>query len=311
MLAPSRDQKQLIETIRKERGSDIQTWIHLFAMLAGESRLPTDSLDLLQEHQIVSNGHAINYYAKEISITAITEFKALAEELSAESSADVAIRCINLIIRRKSVLQCRDAHTEGGYYAAAEPEMDWQWNSLILPFIGSVDSTNVLELGPGHGRNSEKLSQSAAEIYLVDVNKTCIDACRARFGDVHNDCRFYYHVTNGDSLPFIPDSSITFIYSFDSMVHFDKTIVRAYLREFHRVMKPGATGFLHHSNYGAMRPNSDWAQNPGNRSDVSALLFAKYCAEFDLEVTDQRMHGLAEGRGIKDLDCVTLIRKPV
>lgn len=62
-----------------------------------------------------------------------------------------------------------------------------------------------------------------------------------------------------DSPPFIDSGSISFVYSFDSMVHFDKSIIRAYLVEFARVMRGGATGFLHHSNYGAFHPNTDWA----------------------------------------------------
>jgi len=309
IIKTDRSMNQLIKMIRNNRCSDVRRWIELFDILREESRLSPESLQLLREHQISKHGHAVNYYAKEIGTAASEDFKRLAEDLSAESSPDVASRAIELIIRKKSAFQCRDAHTEGGYYAGAEPAMDWQWNSLILPYIDNADFTSVLELAPGHGRNSEKLSQRAEEIHLVDVNQTCIDACRHRFGEMHNQCRFHYYVTNGDSLPFIGDETITFVYSFDSMVHFDKTIVRAYLLEFCRVMKPGATGFLHHSNYGTVKPNSDWAQNPGNRSDVSASIFANYCAELGLEVIDQRLHGLAEGRGIEGLDCVTLIRK--
>jgi ubiquinone/menaquinone biosynthesis C-methylase UbiE len=300
---------QLIEQIQKEKGSDIRTWIDLFEKLNLESRLLPDSFQLLREHQIARHGHATMHYAREISAAAAESFLSLAEELSDETSPGVASRAIDLIIQKKTIFQCRDAHTYGGYYAGAEPEMDWQWETLIAPFIDDADFTSTLELAPGHGRNSAKLSRRASEIYLVDVNQTCIDACRQRFGDELGQCRFHYNVTNGDSLPFIANDTITFVYSFDSMVHFDKTIVRAYLREFSRVMKRGATGFLHHSNYGTIKPNSDWAQNPGNRSDVSAPLFAQYCIEFGLEVTEQRLHGLAEGRGIEGLDCVTLIRK--
>lgn len=155
---------------------------------------------------------------------------------------------------------------------------------------------------------TRKSCPACLAIYLVDVNTTCIDACRDRFGDVSNGCRFQSYVTNGDSLPFIADETITFVYSFDSMVSFDKGYVSILAGIYYRVMKPGPR-ILHHSNYGTIKPNSDWAQNPGNRSDVSASLFAKYCTEVGLEVTDQRLHGLAEGRGIEGLDCVTLIRK--
>jgi SAM-dependent methyltransferase len=264
----------------------------------------------LIEHDIEIDGHQINHYAPEFIKSNSEYMHQMSVQLNKETAVDVANGVIHVIVQKKCIFQCRDSHTEGGYYRDAEPEMDRQWNLLIEPFIRAADFSSVLELAPGHGRNSEKLSKLASEIYLVDVNQTCIDACKARFGDEKNGCKFHYNVTDGDSLPFIRDTSISFVYSFDSMVHFDKSVVRAYLVEFVRVMKPGATGFLHHSNYGAIKPNSDWAKNHGNRSDVSAKLFAQYCSELGLEVTDQRLHGLKEGRGLEGLDCVTVLRKP-
>ena len=252
----------------------------------------------------------MNHYADEISAAASSELRSLAARISNDNVDAVAAQVVAIFVQKKSVFQCRDSHTNGLYYAHAETEMDWQWQNLIEPYIREADLSSVLELAPGHGRTSVKLVQQGARImHLVDVNQTCIDACRERFGEQRSACRFYYYVTGGDSLPFIESESITFVYSFDSMVHFDKSIVRA-LREFARIMKAGAAGFLHHSNYGAVKPNSDWAKNYGNRSDMSAALFREYCAEIGLEVTDQRMHGLAERRGIPDLDCVSLIRRP-
>ena len=213
------------------------------------------------------------------------------------------------VIKLKAIYQCRDAHTEGGYYAAAEESMDWQWDRLIYPVIKEFDFTKVLELAPGHGRNTNKLRKLSKEITLVDVNKTCIDACKARFGTQMEGCQFHYAVNNGSQLKMIPDKSISTIYSFDSMVHFDKTIVREYLHEFKRILAPNGKGFLHHSNYGSIAPNSDWAKNPGNRSDMSAKLFRTYTEEAGLSVISQKLHGLAEGRGIEGLDCVSVIHQ--
>src|SRR5262249_49755169 len=50
------------------------------------------------------------------------------------------------------------------------------------------------------------------------VNRSCLDAYRARFGDQTDGCRFFYHLADGTSLPGVADASISFCYSWDSMV---------------------------------------------------------------------------------------------
>jgi SAM-dependent methyltransferase len=276
---------------------------------ARATSLPQATQVLLREHEVVPTGHAIRYFWPEFARECRQELRLLSNRLGKNEDDTVLTDWVLLLIQKKSIYQCRDAHTEGGYYDVAEGEMAWQWDKLIYPHIEGFDFTSTLEIAPGHGRNSAKLAAHAGHLYLVDVNQTCIDACQKRFGARQGNCVFSYFVTNGDSLPFIEDQSITAVYSFDSMVHFDKTIIKAYLLEFARVMRPGAKGFVHHSNLGESKPNSDWAKNHGNRSDMSATIFSDYCAEVGLTVETQVFHGLAEGRGIDRLDCVTVFRK--
>ena len=303
--------EKAVASVKRREGQLIRDWIDLIEKLRASGRLPPEVVQHIESHEIDRTGHAVNHYASEIVSTSGPDLRSLAKQISNENVETVAAQVVLIVIQKKSIFQCRDSHTEGLYYAHAEPEMDWQWRMLVEPYIRDVDLSSVLELAPGHGRNSAKLVQQGARVlHLVDVNQTCIDACRARFGDRHGVCQLFFHVTGGDTLPFIESGSISFVYSFDSMVHFDKSIVRAYLGEFSRAMRPGATGFLHHSNFGAFHPNSDWAKNHGNRSDMSAALFREYCAEVGLEVTGQMMHGMKEGRGMENLDCVSLIRKP-
>lgn len=51
---------------------------------------------------------------------------------------------------------------------------------MIEPILRNPDFTHVLELAPGHGRNTEFLRRKARSIHLVDVNSTCIEVA----GDV-------------------------------------------------------------------------------------------------------------------------------
>jgi ubiquinone/menaquinone biosynthesis C-methylase UbiE len=150
----------------------------------------------------------------------------------------------------------------------------------------------------------------AGSITLVDVNPNCIKACRERFGEQRDGCHFRYFVTDGDSLAMVDSGSLTMVYSFDSMVHFDSSVVRAYVHEVARVLRPSGSAFLHHSNYGTVAPNSDWAHNPGNRSDMTAELMRGFAAEAGLDVAFQRLSGIADGWGQEDLDAFTVLRRP-
>lgn len=150
---------------------------------------------------------------------------------------------IEELVRWKTAIQCGHSHdVSKGYFIDAEPHMELQWNQIIFPLIRDLEFTTVLDLACGHGRNSEFLRRHSKSPHLVDINQSCIDACRMRFGDTKDGTRFRYHVTDGNHLKMIENESITLVYSWDSMVHFDKLIIRDYLLDIQRVLKPGRIG---------------------------------------------------------------------
>jgi len=122
------------------------------------------------------------------------------------------------------------------YFAAAEPMMERIWPELILPFIKGSDFACVLDLATGHGRNAAMLRPLAGRLILVDIQPGNIEICRRRFGDAPG---VTYLVNNGYDLRDVPSGEVTLLYSFDAMVHFDSDVVRAYLREGQRVLRPG------------------------------------------------------------------------
>ena len=260
----------------------------------------------MDHHNLHETSHAVNYFDGEIEQAAGARLRQLA--VNPDSPATAA--AIDEIIRWLTIKQCAHAHREGLYFEHAEPHMARQWNDVIWPVIKNEDHTHTLELACGHGRNTEFLRRFARTIDLVDVNESCVEACRQRFGSEKDGCVFRYHVTSGMILP-VGDETVTFGYSWDSMVHFDKLVVQDYVREFARVLKPGGTAFLHHSNYGEVAPNSNWASNHGNRSDMTAGLMRDYARQSGLSMKFQRLSGLADGWGIEDLDCLSLLRKPL
>lgn len=203
--------------------------------------------------------------------------------------------------------QSGDVFKVSGYFAEAEPAMDWQLHDIITPFLaryrGEIDYTSVLDFAAGHGRNSAWLQEPAKDLTLVDINKENVKIWKERFG---TNKRFTYLITDGASLKGIKNNSITFLYSFDSMVHFDNDVITAYIPEFWRVLKQGCYGFCHHSNYTG-NPGGRFQDNPDWRNFMSKELFAHTLIKNGFEVVEQMP--LAWG-GIAELDCITLFRKP-
>lgn len=218
---------------------------------------------------------------------------------------------IDEIIRWLTITHCALSDEDDGFFADAEMAMKKQWDNIIWPIIANEDFTHVLDLACGYGRNTEMLRHLAKTVDMVDVNETQIETCKKRFGGQIDGCRFRYHHTDGNSLSGIENSSISFVYSWASMVHFDKLVVRSYVDEIARVLRSGGSAFLHSSNYGVFAADSAWTKNPGNRSDMTADLMRQFAEEAGLNVKFQRLSGKSDGRGIDDLDCITLLAKEI
>ena len=150
---------------------------------------------------------------------------------------------------------------ETPYFAKAEVHMETQWRKLVLPFLQpdweGISWSVVVELEAGRSRSAAKLLPLAGRLHLVDPHANNLDHCRQRFGA---DPQLAFHQTDGRSLP-LPDAASTFRFCFDSMAHFYSDVVRAYLRDAIRVLRPGGHAFLHHSSTTA-HPGGDFEAEP-------------------------------------------------
>jgi hypothetical protein len=294
-----------VEQIRRHP-RNVGAWVDLIDRERKAGRLPDQAARLAAAHRIERRG-VVGQYLDEIAERAGAELEAAASDPAANVG-----RALEQIVRWKTIIQCRDTHAgDAPYFAYAERSMGGFWQRIIWPIIAGSDFTTVAELAPGHGRNTELLRRHAKVIHLVDVNQSCIDACRARFGAELDGCRFFYHVTDGTILPGIADASITFGYSWDSMVHFDKLVIRGYIGEFARVLAPGGRAFLHMSNHGSVNPDSDIVGNYGSRSDMSIDLLHGYARDAGLTVPFARaMVGWDEPGQTEPLDLVCIIARP-
>jgi ubiquinone/menaquinone biosynthesis C-methylase UbiE len=123
-----------------------------------------------------------------------------------------------------------------------------QWYGTLLPRIRSfLPAETILEIAPGFGRWTEFIKGCCTNLILVDLSEKCINACRDRFAD---SAHISYFVNDGKSLEMIPENSIDFIFSFDSLVHAEDTIISGYIAQLPRILKPNGAAFIHHSNLG-------------------------------------------------------------
>ena len=154
---------------------------------------------------------------------------------------------------------CADRDLWVEYYDYSEGDnMENQWRASIWPVIKEFDFSSVLELAAGAGRNTERLLPLAKTLYAVDINQLSIDRLQSRFRDYAGPCVLHIAQNDGTTLPMIPSDSISLVYCWDAAVHFDRRIVRDYIREFARVMRVGAKGFIQHSDLGMpLTPTSD------------------------------------------------------
>ena len=122
------------------------------------------------------------------------------------------------------------------------------WYFIVYPRIHRfVPARTILEIAPGFGRWTQFLKAECESLHAVDVSQKCIDHCATRFA---SEAHLQFHVNDGTSLAMIPDNSIDFVFSFDSLVHVEKEVMQAYVSQLARKLSADGIGFIHHSNLG-------------------------------------------------------------
>jgi len=199
------------------------------------------------------------------------------------------------------------------------------WHRSIFPRIQQLlPADTILEIGPGFGRWTQFLRRHCSRLVLVDLSARCIESCRTRFAA---DFRIEYILNDGTSLDRVADRSVDFIFSFDSLVHAEADVIGAYLAQAARKLKPGGTGFIHHSNLHAfVHPRTHrlrwFVTRPNWRAEsMSADVFRQLCHSAGLSCRSQELinwFGKARdadryrlnGRCIPLTDCFSIVATP-
>ena len=192
------------------------------------------------------------------------------------------------------------------YYNNAEGHNEVHFHTYLEPLMNKYhfDFSNVLDFACGKGRIAELLSTSSGSLTCVDTNDEAIAYCSERFAEKDNVvCK----VSEPESIP-IESGSMSFIYSWDAMVHFDYRSIDYILTEFSRVLKSGGQAVIHHSNakgHSSFEADKNWRKNPHWRSEFNAQDMAHICQKSGFIIEEQ----LVIDWGVKSLDCISVIKK--
>jgi ubiquinone/menaquinone biosynthesis C-methylase UbiE len=205
-------------------------------------------------------------------------------------------------------LQIKQHWAESSYYDLVEQDayldVFWGHTSIFRKLFDLLDTHTLVELACGHGRHSAEilLKYPICSLVLVDINETNISYCRRRFAE-RNNVKFY--VNSGSDIACCEDESVTAVFSYDAMVHFEYDDVAAYLHEIRRVLKPGGRALLHHSN-NSQEAGKLYSDCVHWRNFMSTQLFTHMAARAGIVVVEQKTMHWA---GAVDLDAVTLLQR--
>jgi hypothetical protein len=206
------------------------------------------------------------------------------------------------------------------------------WCFVLYPRIHRfLPSPVILEIAPGYGRWTQFLRTQCQSMIAVDLSENCITYCKTHFA---SDSHVQFHVNDGRSLAVVPDDSIEFVFSFDSLVHVEKEVIEGYLTQLSQKLKPDGVGFFHHSNLGAY-PGRLALLNYYSRlpfrfrnhilteakmhaflslpqawraTSMSAALFRKYCQQAGLKCISQEAINWGKGKCL--IDAISVFTKP-
>ena len=194
---------------------------------------------------------------------------------------------------------------ENPYYANAEKytPVFWGEGTLFRQLFARLQLDAVLELACGHGRHSFQIKDKAKKLILMDIHESNIAASQRRLAG-HPDCTIL--LNNGYDFQPVANESLTAIFCYDAMVHFEPELVESYIKDSARVLKPAGMALFHHSNLIPPEGNT-YGQNPGWRNRMNQLLFQRHVVDAGLCVLHSTV--ISWG-GVAELDCVSLIQKP-
>lgn len=156
---------------------------------------------------------------------------------------------------------------EEGYFPNSEQHQNWKvyeaipdWLADVIPTLGFP--LHALEIGCGYGEWMIPLAKSVTRVDGIDIHPSLVN----KGGDLfsyHRVKNAWIWLTDGLSIPF-PDACFDLVYSISVFQHLPREIVRGYLRESARVVRPQGRVAFH------FRDADDVGDYPPLAEDITA-----------------------------------------
>lgn len=191
------------------------------------------------------------------------------------------------------------------YFDKVESMTDafWKPGSVFREQFEELNLDTILEIACGKGRHTAQIASRCRLIYAADTSVDALAELAIRFNDQPNVRPIL--VTGQSSLPDIADETVTAVFSYDAMVHFEMLTMAGYFQEIARVLRSDGRVLLHHSNFGA-NPEGKFTDNPGWRNFMTTDIVRYLASRNGLEVVSQRVFDWAAPGS----DALTQMRKP-
>ena len=111
--------------------------------------------------------------------------------------------------------------------------------AIMLADIPNTESMTILDVGCGVGRLLKPALSRFKKVIGLDISDQAIARARSLLGEAPT-----LIVGNGTDLRPLEDSSVDIVMSFAAITSMPTDVMAAYLREFHRVLKPGGIARL-------------------------------------------------------------------
>ncbi len=190
------------------------------------------------------------------------------------------------------------------YFDKVEDMTDgfWKAGSFFRQQFEDLNLDTVLEIACGKGRHTAQIASRCRLIYAADTSVDALAELAVRFKD-HPNVR-PISVKGQSGLPDISDETVTAVFSYDAMVHFEMLTMAAYFQEIARVLRSDGRALLHHSNFGT-NPEGKFTDNPGWRNFMTTDIVRHLASRTGLEVVSQRVFDWAAPGS----DALTHLRK--